>query len=112
MACPPVGQVAVVAWWRSGLENPFHEANTTAHSEASWRWSRRNFGMGSSWTSGASGSSGCNPDSSRTLALRGAVSVLVGRDKELAALDRLLHDACRGPARAAFVVGEPGIGKT
>ena len=38
--------------------------------------------------------------------------LLVGRDPELAVLDGLLAQTCAGAARAVFVAGEPGIGKT
>lgn len=37
---------------------------------------------------------------------------LVGRDRELDALERLLRQACAGPSRFVVVRGEPGIGKT
>jgi DNA-binding NarL/FixJ family response regulator len=37
---------------------------------------------------------------------------LVGRDRELEVLGQLLGEACAGSARAAFITGEPGIGKT
>ena len=36
----------------------------------------------------------------------------VGREKELAALSRVLDDALRGRSQLALVTGEPGIGKT
>jgi DNA-binding winged helix-turn-helix (wHTH) protein/predicted ATPase len=39
-------------------------------------------------------------------------SVLVGRDAELAQLDRLFAKALRGERQIVFVTGEPGIGKT
>ena len=38
--------------------------------------------------------------------------LLVGRDAELDRLDRVLEQAGAGTARAVFVTGEPGIGKT
>lgn len=37
---------------------------------------------------------------------------LAGRDRELAALATMLGDASRGCARAVFVSGEPGVGKS
>ena len=37
---------------------------------------------------------------------------LVGRDRELTALDRLLRETCGGASRFVVVNGEPGIGKT
>jgi DNA-binding NarL/FixJ family response regulator len=37
---------------------------------------------------------------------------LVGRDRELELLGRLLREACAGSPRLVFVTGEPGIGKT
>ncbi|MCA9512872.1 MAG: ATP-binding protein, partial [Myxococcales bacterium] len=37
---------------------------------------------------------------------------LVGRERELRVLRSELAEAGRGSARLAFVVGEPGIGKT
>jgi hypothetical protein len=40
------------------------------------------------------------------------VAPLVGRDAELAALEDLLARAQRGTASSAFLVGEPGIGKS
>ena len=39
-------------------------------------------------------------------------SVLVGRERELAALDRVLHPASHGGRRLILVSGEAGIGKT
>lgn len=41
-----------------------------------------------------------------------AVSLLVGREAELAELDGLLRRALAGERQVAFVTGEPGIGKT
>lgn len=41
-----------------------------------------------------------------------AADILVGRDDELAQLDRCLTQARRGERQVAFVTGEPGIGKT
>jgi DNA-binding CsgD family transcriptional regulator len=38
--------------------------------------------------------------------------VLVGREAERSALDRLLHDARAGTSGALLLLGEPGIGKT
>ena len=38
--------------------------------------------------------------------------MLVGREAERAALDRLLHDARAGTSGALLLLGEPGIGKT
>jgi predicted ATPase/DNA-binding CsgD family transcriptional regulator len=37
---------------------------------------------------------------------------LVGRDRELNALERLLADVCAGSSRFVLVTGEPGIGKS
>ena len=40
------------------------------------------------------------------------VQELIGRDRELDVLDRLLREACAGSSRFVIVSGEPGIGKS
>ena len=48
----------------------------------------------------------------RTRGLAGLESALVGRDGELATLERLVSGVRAGRGQAACVIGEPGLGKT
>ncbi|HYB31009.1 MAG TPA: AAA family ATPase, partial [Solirubrobacteraceae bacterium] len=44
--------------------------------------------------------------------MTGTAHALVGRDRELSALERLLAEACAGSPRFVLISGEPGIGKS
>lgn len=44
--------------------------------------------------------------------MTGTAHALVGRDRELSALERLLAEACAGSTRFVLMSGEPGIGKS
>ncbi|MFP3883042.1 MAG: ATP-binding protein [Actinomycetota bacterium] len=48
----------------------------------------------------------------RRRGLPGITSPMVGRDQELATLDRLTRLACAGTGRVAAILGEPGVGKS
>src|SRR6266699_3128004 len=41
-----------------------------------------------------------------------AIKALIGRDRELAAIDQLLEELKEASSAVLYVVGEPGIGKT
>src|SRR5262245_14867142 len=43
---------------------------------------------------------------------RAASELVVGRERELAALDSALQEAMNGRGRVCLIAGEPGIGKT
>jgi DNA-binding SARP family transcriptional activator len=61
---------------------------------------------------GATGAAGPVPTASVMQRPQAAVDELVGRDDQLAALDKVLADARGGRGRVVLVAGEPGIGKT